>query len=60
VDGNCRQNLPEVDSKRALAGASGDAFEIDQIDRDLSRDLEVPSAEANGHYSDSNGNSITA
>ena len=49
VIGNCRQNLPAVDSRCALARASGDAFGIDHADRDLSRDLDVPSACADGH-----------
>ena len=42
----------------SLQFAAGDAFEIDQTDRDLSRDLKVPSARADGHKLDSNGNSI--
>ncbi len=34
--GNCRQNLPTVDLIYQLARASGDAAEIDPVDRDLS------------------------
>ena len=36
-----------------LAIAAEDAFDIDQTDRDLSRDLEEPSAGADGHELDS-------
>ena len=48
VDGSCRQNVTAVDLRYRPAIASGDAFEIDQADRDLSRDLEGPSARADG------------
>ena len=60
VDGSCRQNVPAADLRYRTAIAAGDAFDLDQADRDLSRDLEVPSALADGHYLDSNGNSIDA
>src|SRR5258705_9923739 len=49
VDGSCRQNVPAVDLRYRHAIAAGDAFEIDQRDRDLSRYLEVPSGHADGH-----------
>ena len=48
VDGSCRQNVTAVDLRYRPAIASGDAFEIDQADRDLPRGLEVPSAQADG------------
>ena len=51
--------MPAVDLRFLPAIAGGDAFEIDQADRDLSRDFEVPSARADGDELDSNGNSMT-
>ena len=41
--------MTAVDLRCSLATASEDAFEIDHTDRDLSRDLEEPSAFADGH-----------
>ena len=57
VVGSCRQNMPAVDLRLPPAKTSGDAFDIDQIDRDHSRKGFVPPAIADGYRIDSNGNS---
>ena len=60
VVGSCRQNLPAVDLTCPFANANGDAFEIDQTDRALSRVLLVPSARADGYKLNSKGTPLTA
>jgi hypothetical protein len=50
--------MPLVGLRFSPALAGGDASGLDQVDRDLSRDLSVPPAAAGGYAFDSNGNSV--
>ena len=49
--------MPSVDLRLPPAKTSGDAFDIDQIDRDHLRKGFVPPAIADSYRIDSNGNS---
>src|SRR3954468_15516631 len=57
VVGNRRRDSPAVDFAPPVSNR-GDAFEIDQTDRDLSRFWCLPSAGADGHKLNSNRNSV--
>ena len=57
VVGNCRRNVPAVEVRLPPAKTSGDAFDVDQIDRDHSRNGFGPPAIADEYQIDSNGNS---
>jgi hypothetical protein len=56
--GNRRRDLPAGDAGSPAVSTAGDAFEIDQTDRDHSRVWCLPSARADGHKLDSNRNSV--
>ena len=58
VVGSCRQNVPAVDLRMPPAIASGDAFGLDQTDRDHPRDFWKPSVRTDGYKPDSKRNSI--